>query len=769
MSNGDNKKTKRRRISSESYGGLRGDKREGVVRFYSGNIGTLPSKQSMMGQVKIDRWRDLVSDGDIHVLTEINKDLGCAPEHDQLDNLVKGWWRGTMCRAEYLQETDYYYREVHQQGGVGVIIQGKTTSYILEQGGDDRKLGRWRWVTIRGKMQKKICVVGCNRLGITWVANRNQAIALRKRNFEDVDNMDPTALWMEDLKQLILQKIEEQCEIIICGDFNDNLKKEGSTVVKNFLELGLREVLIEKYDESRIPPTYERGRDTIDGVFMSRGLVIQQGGYTSFDQSPSDHRWIWFDVEESLFFGSNITEPLRPIVRRVTSKIPSVRDMFNKFINKFMVQNHMERKVIQLQAQCKDDMGRYKDLHKKTGVQIDMIYELISRATQYADKRCKKVRVGSIPFSPILRDTQGAIRIVTLLYRRKMEVGKKYRPSMTRIGRLVKRYHYSGPLEFSSNNELIKYKSSLVKKYNEIKKVTRINPNTYMAQIAEELSQRDGRGVEHHYQQLMFQENIRRQFQRIKRAERRQCKVGVSIVEKDTDHGRIIITSQENIEDEIIRVNKKRLLQAYNTPLRTEPLQSLLGEQMDFGKWERILTREISLPEDGVEEGTKLWFDLISSNKLEEFKLYWTPEEYFTSWKKMKEEKASAPGVHNGHLKCIDPYSVAAKVISDMALLPLQTGYTPTSWRIGIDSMIPKKVNDLRPEKLRLILLMDARFNHNNKVIGRKILEFGEKHGLLADEQYGSRKNKSSSQHALNKRLILDRIRQYKAEHRPTL
>jgi hypothetical protein len=47
-----------------------------------------------------------------------------------------------------------------------------------------------------------------------------------------------------------------------------------------------------------------------------------------------------------------------------------------------------------------------------------------------------------------------------------------------------------------------------------------------------------------------------------------------------------------------------------------------------------------------------------------------------------------------------------------------------------------KKMADLRPEKLRQILLMDARFNHNNKLIGKKMMEYGETHGLLAQEQY---------------------------------
>mmetsp|Transcript_8494 Transcript_8494/g.16012 ORF Transcript_8494/g.16012 Transcript_8494/m.16012 type:complete len:1891 (+) Transcript_8494:4302-9974(+) len=757
-----NKQKRLRCLRDKCYGGNRGKKTEGTIRFYLGNIGTLPSQRSMLGQLKLDRWRDLVLDGDVHLISEINKDLGCASEQDQLDELVKGWWRGPMCRVEYLHESDYYYREVHQQGGVGVIVQGKATSFIIEQGGDMRKLGRWRWITIKGKMQRKTCIIGCYCPGITWVANRNQAVALQKRKYADLDHIDPVTLWMEDLKRLIQSKIEEQCEVIIGGDFNDNLRAADSIVVHMFSSLRLREVLIEKYEDVVVPPTYERGRDTIDGIFMTQGLNIRKGGYTSFDISPSDHRWLWFDIEEALIYGTNVIEPLSAISRRVSSKIPSVQEKFNKLVNQFMTQHKMPQKVRMLKGKCKEDMERGDELSKNSSRQIDVIYDNITRAIQYADKRCKKVRVGAIPFSPTLRNIQGAIRILTLLNRRKKEIGKKYRPRMRRIRRMIKRYQYTGPTIFESENAVTKERRIMLYKYKEIKRTLVVNPNTYMGQIAVERSQKDGRGIEHHYNQLMVQDGIKRQFQRIKRAERRPLKTGVVMVEKDTDQGRILITDREEIEYEIGRANKKRLLQSYNTPFRQEPLQTIVGEQMDFTKWEKILRGEIELPEEGIEEGTKLWYNLISSNKLESFKLDWTPVEYFESWKKMKEEKASAPGIHNGHLKCIDPYSSAAQVISDMALLPLQTGYTPLCWRIGIDSMIPKKANDLRPEKLRLILLMDARFNHNNKLIGKKILEFGEKHGLVAEEQYGSRKNRSSAQHALNKRLILDKLRQYK-------
>ena len=99
----------------------------------------------------------------------------------------------------------------------------------------------------------------------------------------------------------------------------------------------------------------------------------------------------------------------------------------------------------------------------------------------------------------------------------------------------------------------------------------------------------------------------------------------------------------------------------------------------------------------------------------------------------MKEDKGSVPGANFGHKKCIDRHSEAAEVISKLVLLPLQqTGYAPIQWLKGINTMIPRKMDNLRPEKFRLILLMDSTFYHYNKLIGQKMMEYGEENNLFA-------------------------------------
>ena len=221
------------------------------------------------------------------------------------------------------------------------------------------------------------------------------------------------------------------------------------------------------------------------------------------------------------------------------------------------------------------------------------------------------------------------------------------------------------------------------------------------------------------------------------------------------------MVNKTEIENAILAANKEKLLQARHTPLRMDPLRSIIGERMEYDIWEKLLRKEIQVPAE-LEEGTRLWFEAVQNFDDDPVTIEWTTEEYFQSWKLMSEDKSSLPGIQAAHIKSVDPLSKAADVISKMALIPLLTGYAPKNWKRGIDSMIPKKKDEWRPSKLRLILLMDARFNHNNKLIGKKMMEHGEKRGFLAREQFGSRKSKSAIEHALNKRLTIDIARQSK-------
>ena len=138
-----------------------------------------------------------------------------------------------------------------------------------------------------------------------------------------------------------------------------------------------------------------------------------------------------------------------------------------------------------------------------------------------------------------------------------------------------------------------------------------------------------------------------------------------------------------------------------------------------------------------------------------------TKDKNARSWKAAKEAtSAGDPLLHYGHCKATAAHPQLGEFETHMRNVPFITGYSPTRWRRAVNVELLKKPGNFNVERLRTILLMEPSFNNNNKIIGRELLWHAEQQNLIAPEQYGSRKHRSASTQALNKKLVLDLFRQ---------
>lgn len=739
----------------------RDDERDWRIMF--GNINGFP-RPSDEDKTKIDQFQYLMETAmpDILGISEHGRVVNRLGRDEQPQRIINKWSKERITRpvtrfAWLHGEKDD--REKMEVGGTGIVTMNKGSNHTIDSGEDCDKLGRWNWVTINGRKARKTTIISIYRpRNSQQTAVRQSAILSRKRKIEALVHKTTTT-WRKDLTELVEKFKKEQHEIIIGGDFNDDLNDENGEIRKFMKALGLREVLLEALGKG--PATYNRGRTTIDGIFCTEGIEINNGGYISFENSPSDHRWPWIDIKERNITGKNRKEFTPPIDRRATSKIPRVKKKFQQLLEEQISRHNLYERMEKLTKEIGDNEMTFDQQAEYETIEIRF-----KRAIKYADRNCRKVRRGKVPFSKEIKKVMAKIRVQKLVKLRLIRKKENNRPRMRKLKRYAKKVEYEGPLEFKTIEEANKALKESYTEYNEIRPNAKELRQRHIYEIAEDLANEanNGRDAEWFANKMIKEEEIKNHFKEIKKAEKKNIRGGVEKVLKEhADGSKSIITGKEEIAKEIINANKAKRLQAKDTPLRKEPLSSLLGEQMEYDKWEDILVGNIKLPEDGIEEGTRVWYELMRLQNHEEFKINWTAEEYIESWRKIDENKSSLPGIQAAHIKSIGEKSKAAYVISQLALLPLQTGYAPLAWQKGIDSMIPKKVEgECRPEKLRLILLFDARFNHNNKLIGKKMMEFAEEKELLAREQFGSRKNKSAIEHAVNKRLTLDFSRQFK-------
>ena len=156
----------------------------------------------------------------------------------------------------------------------------------------------------------------------------------------------------------------------------------------------------------------------------------------------------------------------------------------------------------------------------------------------------------------------------------------------------------------------------------------------FLGQLAQDYADRyeHGKDIKHHVQYLQHAEDKRAAFQQIKYA-LKPMRSSVNRVQIENDDSmQRIVSNKEEMEEEIVRVNVKKLLQVDNTPLRQEPLCSWFSEDRAFDDGVLGL-----LPNFEAEEGIRLWIKNIQNIPIIETKTTWTTEEYVDSWSKMKE------------------------------------------------------------------------------------------------------------------------------------
>ena len=120
-----------------------------------------------------------------------------------------------------------------------------------------------------------------------------------------------------------------------------------------------------------------------------------------------------------------------------------------------------------------------------------------------------------------------------------------------------------------------------------------------------------------------------------------------------------------------------------------------------------------------------------------------TPQDYKTSWKRMKEDTGSHD-IHFGHFiaSCQHEYNLLVHYI--MAEVPFRTGFAPQRWKQATNVMILKKAGLFDVEKLRTLCLFQSDYNHNNKFLGRELMMHSVNHGYIAKEQYSVTGKKAS-------------------------
>ena len=739
-----------------SFGDDMGPKQPGHIRVVLQNLQRLPVL------AKADRSTQLL---DCIEASELDllmvNDVGChwknIPFQDSWGERTAQGFPHHLYRFSYNRNEDK--QEQVQWGGTGLLCLGDLRSRKhKDMGSDTDNLGRWTWIRLQGRHNSFLRVVSaykpCKNTSDVGSSYQQQLRYFRSQH----EYRCPRELFDLHLQQQLQEWMAEGDQIILGLDMNEDVRQGPTSKMLN--QLGLKEAILDSHP-STIPPEtcYKNTKGVpIDGIFATPGIVPSQGGYLPYNTiMQSDHRGLWVDIPFTSALGFN-----PPNLHKKPPASVNIQDPRN--VKAFC---KAAKAMTKADASLQLQMEQLRQLRKSRGSveEAACLHDAVSRATnairRKAAKRSRHVYRGRHPWSPEWQSYKDPV----LLWK---TVLKRFDPN-TRIqskwiARLERRCNEPHARRLSKEEVLIKLQQAKAAFAENCVRAPEMRAN-YLKELAKARALVNQTSEEAELKKLTHVAKQRTRSKRLRRALRKAVKgLATKFEEHLPDGSTQVVETQEELVRVGASVACERFTRCYSSVFLEEQALHEIGLLADGPAVPLIMAGTWQPPPEWEVPAQDLVFamaqpQVVLDNPMAPTRI--TKESHQRGWKRQRATTAGEPTALDFPMHIAAAYDdLLSEWDADLRSLPLELGFSPTDYETVTDAAIPKKVSTLAAELMRLICLMNPAYNMNNKEFGRRLMAHCETHGLLADEQSGSRKHRRSAEVALQKVLTMDLLRQ---------
>ena len=354
--------------------------------------------------VKQDRFITWAKENEVDAMgwAEVNINWRMTTPTERLRERMRSgqWNKITVSTAHNTHEKLTKY----QPGGVSLMTFDQLAHRISASGADPSGLGRWTWQCIRCKT-RNIRMITAYQPNITIGEDKQTVYAQQKCYLKYIikSPLCPREAFRQDLTTEISKWTDKGDLIVLFLDANDDLRdSETHTWLTHTLGL-----------HSNIPPpsTYTRNFKSkpIDRCYASPMLPIERCGFLPFREGIGDHRIVYIDIDETSWLKGDIFKIKPPQIRRLQCGDVRIVRKYLQELRKLMETRSLQQRVNKLYIE---------QHHPLTPAQIDeyeTIDKFITECCLTAEKRCRKVRAGNVPFSPIVDTAAKTIYLWSLI------------------------------------------------------------------------------------------------------------------------------------------------------------------------------------------------------------------------------------------------------------------------------------------------------------------------------------------------------------------
>lgn len=737
---------------TEAWGDPISIKRDGYIRIASRNIGGIGIHAHNTKEEYLKEWI-VNSNIDCIGLQELNVNLKQCNYRDRMSERMKcAAWEFYKIATSYNKH--HVGKQKHLFGGTMIMTHGQLCHRVLTTGADERGLGRWAWIHIHGTKKASARIISVYRPCRTNSSTHNSTVYKQQVKYFKDNDIDtcPLEQFSIDLMALLQKWITAGDKIILLVDSNEDIR--DGNFDRGLRQLGLHSGIRTRHGNSP-PPTHQKGSAPIDDIYVTRNIMIDKAGYMPFGDGPGDHRCLYVDVNLQNLVGGDFHKIHRQQARRLISSNTKVCDRFNALFQCQLDRNHVCERIERLRrlSHLPFTATQAKEYEVLDKLQVD--------AFAYANKRCRKLRMGETHYSPKEIQIEGRrAHLCTLILRKRAGclVSSK---TINRIGKVC---GIREPMKMT-NSEAKTLRAESWKKYNDLKPNSRVIRDEWMARkIDDEQIEGEDEKVKL-LQQMRNREELRDAHKKIKFARDKIHSAGTQqlTIDSEIDGTTRHIIDKEEIELELMRFNKAKYQGANDTPFMKSPLFELVGLKGDTAYADEILKGTALLPSE-LDQST---LDFLEALKIPEAVLLEgaiSPdielEEHTKFWKRAREStQSSMSGLHFGFYKATTKVPKLARAVLDFIRYPFNTGYSPKRFQHSLNVSLQKEPGNHYPGRQRTIHLLEANFAEGCRFIFSKRMMANAKSKHITPETQYARKGGKAIDGALQKVLMLDHFR----------
>jgi hypothetical protein len=223
--------------------------------------------------------------------------------------------------------------------------------------------------------------------------------------------------------------------------------------------------------------------------------------------------------------------------------------------------------------------------------------------------------------------------------------------------------------------------------------------------------------------------------------------------------------TKEGIEGVLNKVNYSKLRQSDDTPFHQEPLLLEFGNKANTPAAEEVLHGTYTPPEN-TDKYAKILLEALATppeitNNTGNFtpRRFITPTSNINGWRKANERTSAGPsGLHFGQFKANAEIPALADLDASIRNFGYATGFSYSRWKKGTDVQLLKRSQDFRAEKQRTVVLCEADWNMNNKIMGSDVMRTGERAKIFTGDNNGGRKFMQAVEVGMNQQLTYNSI-----------